>query len=80
MVNTDNNLKIPHQTATKAKEKIWSVVNAFQTGRGSTLVTVIPRAVRESLSIAPGTRFLVKSDQLNRIVLEPLREEAEFDG
>lgn len=85
VVSTDSDLKeIPSgqklQVAGIPKEKIWATVGPYYVGRpNSSLVVVIPKAVRESLNITKGMRLLVKSDRYGRVIFEPLNEEVESD-
>jgi len=45
-------------------------VTAFETGKPDSLVVVIPKTVRRMLKIEKGTRFRVKVDSRERIILE----------
>lgn len=51
-------------------ETVWDVVKAFVVGKPDSLVTVIPKALREQYGHEVGTKFLVKTDEKGRIILE----------
>ncbi len=51
---------------------VWGLVKAYKTGKPDSLVTVLPKPLRESLGLEPGDQFLVKTTEgeLGIIVLE----------
>ena len=53
-------------------EKTISIVKAYHVDGAGTLVVVIPKDVREELHIKKGKKFIVKIDDKNRIVYEPI--------
>jgi len=56
------------------QERIWQVVRAFEIGRPHSLVVVIPKSLRDYQGLEPGMRFVVKTDEKDRILLERLDE------
>lgn len=64
-----------------SKEKkmiVWGLVKAYETGKPDSLVTVLPKPLREALGLKPGDRFLVKTAEnepgtiiLDRISIKP---------
>ncbi len=57
----------------RKNENIIEMVTAYQAGPSESLVVVIPRRVREQLSITKGKRFLVIVDNQGRIIYQPTR-------
>jgi AbrB family looped-hinge helix DNA binding protein len=55
-------------------EKTVQIVKAFESGSPDSLVVVIPKEIRERLKIEKGKKFLVKLDESNRLIYEPLAE------
>lgn len=54
-------------------EKTVSMVKAYSVDGAGTLVIVIPKDVREELHIKRGKKFLVKIDDKDRIIYEPVK-------
>jgi bifunctional DNA-binding transcriptional regulator/antitoxin component of YhaV-PrlF toxin-antitoxin module len=52
------------------------IVTAYQASQPDSLVVVIPKRVREKLKITKGKRFIVKIDEKDRIIYEPVKKEA----
>jgi len=52
------------------------IVTAYQASQQDSLVVVIPKRVREKLKITKGKRFIVKIDEKDRIIYEPVKKEA----
>jgi len=58
------------------QETIMEIVTAYQASQQDSLVVVIPKRVREKLKITKGKRFIVKIDEKDRIIYEPVKKEA----
>jgi hypothetical protein len=58
-----------------SREKLWAVVTAYKVGKPDSVVAVIPKPIRESLSIPIGARLAVKTDDQGRIIYELVEEE-----
>jgi len=58
------------------QETIMEIVTAYQASQPDSLVVVIPKRVREKLKITKGKRFIVKIDEKDRIIYEPVKKEA----
>jgi hypothetical protein len=53
-------------------EQLLDIVTAYQTGKPDSLVVVIPKRIRDKGVFKKGQRFLVKIDEKNRLIYEPL--------
>lgn len=53
-------------------EKTWDIVKAYEVGRPDSLVVVIPKEVRENVGVGKGSKFVVKTDKIGRIIYEPI--------
>ena len=58
----------------KTKERIMGISKAYLSGNPPSVVIVIPKKVQEYTGNIEGTRFLVKLDEKNRIIYEPIKE------
>ena len=56
------------------KERIVGISKAYLTGNPASVVVVIPKEARDQLGKIEGHRFLVKLDDKDRIIYEPLED------
>jgi len=53
-------------------EQVLDIVTAYQTGSPDSLVVVIPKRIRDKWAFKKGQRFMVKIDEKNRLIYEPV--------
>ena len=58
-------------------EQIVGIVRAYSTGKPDSIVVVIPKDAHEKMAKVKGQKFLVKIDELGRLIYEPIPGEGE---
>jgi AbrB family looped-hinge helix DNA binding protein len=53
-------------------DKTWDIVKAYEVGKPGSLVVVIPKEIRENIGVGKGSKFVVKTDKIGRIIYEPI--------